>query len=381
MMTRTLAPINESDPFRQLNLFFAAFKRGEAPVVLHARMPQEQREAIAAATVADGAEFAVLSSGSTGAPRLQFRTWESWARYFPEQNKLFGIGPGSRVYFNGSMSFTGNLNLCAGALAAGAELVTSPGLSGRRMREQIDETDADVVYMVPSKLALLARASRGLALNKRVKWIVTGSQILRPEVYDGLRAAFPAALIVMYYGASEAGYISYIEGDEIRENPGCLGRPFPGVAFTTGADGRILVTTAGGVLGAQMPFEMPDLGRVDAKGRLWLTGRSDEAVNIGGYKVNLAYVREVLLKLPLVTDAAVLYTDAGRARARIVAFAVCEGAPGLFEDEILYKLEKRLLPVEVPRRIILLPRIPLNEGGKPDRAALEDLLLSAGPQK
>ena len=52
-----------------------------------------------------------MTSGTTGRAKVLFRTYESWAGFFEEQNRVFGITPDSCMFAQGSLAFTGNLNL------------------------------------------------------------------------------------------------------------------------------------------------------------------------------------------------------------------------------------------------------------------------------
>lgn len=59
-----------------------------------------------------------MTSGTTGRAKVLFRTYESWAGFFEEQNRVFGVTPDSCMFAQGSLAFTGNLNLYMGALYA-----------------------------------------------------------------------------------------------------------------------------------------------------------------------------------------------------------------------------------------------------------------------
>ena len=63
---------------------------------------------------------AVLTSGSSGLSKILFRRVESWADFFPVQNKAFGVDGDSILYTQGSMAFTGNLNMLFSFMAEGA---------------------------------------------------------------------------------------------------------------------------------------------------------------------------------------------------------------------------------------------------------------------
>ena len=68
----------------------------------------------------------------------------------------------------------------------------------------------------------------------------------------GLKQAFPQSRCILYYGASELSYVSYLCGHEMTGNPACVGRPFPGVHITV-KDGEIMADTPCCALGYRLP--------------------------------------------------------------------------------------------------------------------------------
>lgn len=69
--------------------------------------------------------FEVKTSGSTDAPKILRRTFESWADFFPTQNKIFRVDESSRLFMHGDLNFTGNLNALLSILYAGGSVVTT----------------------------------------------------------------------------------------------------------------------------------------------------------------------------------------------------------------------------------------------------------------
>ena len=67
----------------------------------------------------------VMTSGSTGKSKLLWRDYHSWADFFPEQNRVFGVDENTSIFCQGSLAFTGNLNIYMGVLAAGGTLIVT----------------------------------------------------------------------------------------------------------------------------------------------------------------------------------------------------------------------------------------------------------------
>ena len=49
-----------------------------------------------------------MTSGTTGQAKVLFRTFNSWAGFFDEQNRVFGVTENSCMFAQGSLAFTGN---------------------------------------------------------------------------------------------------------------------------------------------------------------------------------------------------------------------------------------------------------------------------------
>lgn len=108
-------------------------------------------------TIPDGAEFAVLSSGTTGTPKLIFRTVNSWYDFFEIQNKVFSICSETVLFIQGSLCFPGNLNMLLGALYAGATIVMSKDILSRKKIAEIEKYKVDTIYMIPDKLRVITK--------------------------------------------------------------------------------------------------------------------------------------------------------------------------------------------------------------------------------
>mgnify|MGYP000000069082 FL=1 len=315
----------------------------------------------------------VLSSGSTGTPKVLYRTYRSWAGFFPVQDEVFHVCESTVLFLQGSLSFTGNTNTLLSVLYEGGTVVTSALLRCHLWEALLRRHAVDCIYLVPSKLQLLGQVLKESVAT--VRTIFTGSQLLTPSMLRRLKAVFPQAEILLYYGASELNYITYAICDDPDRDSRNLGRPFPGIAVEIGADGLIYVTTPYHISGVTMPFSVKDTGAINARGELIFGGRRAAWINKGGFKISTLRL-ELLLKAVLgVEDAAVLPVHEECRGDGAAAFLVA--ARGASPADIRRAVRRSLLPVEVPDRIVFLPALPLNDRGKVDRHQLERALEQA----
>ena len=118
-------------------------------------------------------------------------------------------------------------------------------------------------------------------------------------------------------------------------------------------------------------FQTADRAEAEGTTGFRLLGRSDGIVKIGGRRVDLMEIQQVLKKYPHVTDAYVFSKPEAGGRANDI-FALIEGSMVKIE-QIRQGLPKDLAPHARPRHIKLVEKIPMSASGKYDRSAIETL--------
>lgn len=312
----------------------------------------------------------VMTSGSTGKSKLLWRSYHSWADFFPEQNRVFGVAHDTIIFCQGSLAFTGNLNIYMGVLAAGGTLVVTERFRPRHWLQLIEKYAVNALYLIPSKLLLLPKFMQ--QENWRVRSIISGSQSMGRQEAERLLTVFPKADITLYYGASELNYITYIKAEEMTDDRTLIGRAFRGVQVNVKNE-EIFIDTPYHVEGISLPFSLKDRGRLDASGRLHFLGRTDDIISVNGRKVSTVKVTEALTQLADIEEAAVLSVHVDDADV-LTAFM---GAQHEYSKQELVKLlRKSLEDYELPKQFIFLPQLPHNESGKLDKLALKQILAA-----
>lgn len=192
-----------------------------------------------------------------------------------------------------------------------------------------------------------------------------------------------------FYGASETGGIAYDASDESVPD-GQVGTAMPGVTIMVRPDdeaaagsGRIFVRSDSVATGytegdeersfADSGFLTGDLGFIDSRGYLTLTGRATAAVNVAGRKVHPAEVERVLRSMNGVEDVCVFAAPDPRRGQQIVACIISRQLSTALE--VRQFCASRLAPHKVPRAIVFLPSLPVTARGKIDRVRLLSLVL------
>lgn len=357
--------IHEESIARQLVRFLAYSGTKTVPIIA-TEVSRTQQFDVGA--IPEAACMGVMTSGSTGKSKLLWRSYHSWADFFPEQNRVFGIDAETVIFCQGSLAFTGNLNIYMGVLAAGGTLIVTQRFRPRHWLELMTEHGVNAIYLIPSKLLLLPKFMR--EQNTRVRSIISGSQSMGRVEADKLLEVFPKTEITLYYGASELNYITYIKDSEMTDDRTLIGRAFAGVQVSV-VDEEIFIDTPYHVENITLPFSLKDRGRLDAEGRLHFLGRTDDILSVNGRKVSAVKVSRALMDLPQVEEAAVLVVHVDDADV-LTAFV---GAGQEYSKQQLVKLLRSgLEDYELPKQFIFLSELPHNESGKVDKAALKRLL-------
>lgn len=405
---RKLQIVRESGILGQLVGFLACQGTDRVPLIvpMDAEVPGEflSRE------LPEDACMAVMTSGTSGKNKLLLRTFESWHGYFKTQNEIFHIGSESRLFMQGSLAFTGNLNLYMAQLSVGAVIVAEEVFDPRVWKKDIEDHGADGIYLIPAKLRALRQVyerrkysrsgknghagndsagsvperdtpSEDRIPNEKIRVILSGSQSLGGDEAAGFQKIFPNADLILYYGASELNYITYVHGCDMGKDQTLIGKAFPKVDVRM-KDGEIHVTTDYGVMGVEPDAFIGDYGHLDESGNLYFDGRRDDICNINGRKVSAIRVENALLTVPGVAEAAVRGEKTG-GHDMLAAWVtlkrqVKSGTAGTLESEKsgdqneaeeeskrIHTVLTGILPAaEVPKRIMILDEMPKNESGK-----------------
>ncbi|MBP2632014.1 MAG: yhfT [Firmicutes bacterium] len=309
-----------------------------------------------------------LSSGSTDVPKVLFRTYESWAEFFPIQNQIFKVDVNSILFLHGSLSFTGNLNAVLSVLYEGGSLIVTDLFQCKTWLKTIQEFQVTTIYLVPAKLKTLNKCMNAPITS--VNMIFTGSQLLFSQTAIELKEKFINSSIILYYGTSELNYITYIEYDELIANPLSVGKPFPNVVVSI-EDEYIYIDTPYHVDGVELPYTVYDRGYFE-KQQLIFLGRKENVMNKGGFKVSCVKVEEEIKKIPKVDNIAVVAYQDDKKGSEMAAFIVANAT--IDKDYIRSKIKGSLMAIEIPKKFIFIDEIPLNTSGKVDLQKLKALL-------
>jgi fatty-acyl-CoA synthase len=126
-----------------------------------------------------------------------------------------------------------------------------------------------------------------------------------------------------------------------------------------------------GVFTADGWFNSGDLGRIDADGYLWLTGRAKDVIIRGGHNIDPMVIEETLLKHgDVLLAAAVAKPDSYAGELPVAYVQLIAGAKITAEDLIAFVQQHIPERAATPKEIVLLDKMPLTDVGKPQKPQL-----------
>ena len=125
-------------------------------------------------------------------------------------------------------------------------------------------------------------------------------------------------------------------------------------------------------------FHTGDLGKLDAKGLLYITGRESDMYISGGSNVYPREAEEVLLTHPAVAEVAVLGVP-DRTWGEIgVAVVVCRAGAAVDADALIAFLDGKLARYRWPRQVFFWDALPKSGYGKITKKDVRALLIERG---
>jgi acyl-CoA synthetase (AMP-forming)/AMP-acid ligase II len=113
-----------------------------------------------------------------------------------------------------------------------------------------------------------------------------------------------------------------------------------------------------------------DVGVMDEDGYVRITGRIKEMFIVGGFNCYPAEIENVLCDMPGVARAAVVGVPDERMGEVACAYVVKDAEGELDEAGVIAWSRDQMANYKVPRSVVFLQELPMNAGGKVDKAAL-----------
>ena len=349
----------------------------------------------------------VHTGGTTGAPKIAAQTHASQLACARGIALCSGLAPGEGM-LGGLPLFHVNALVVTGIapMISGARVVW-PGPAGYRDKalyarfwQIIEHYRIAAMSAVPTVYGALAQVPLDADISS-LRLPIVGASPLPSSVREAF-ARHTGCRLLEGYGLTEATCAStWTRPGE--ERPGSVGRVLPGQqvkavrigddgSWTDCAPGETGVLAIGGpavfagyvtghdAAGPRVSREgvvrdgwlnTGDLGRVDADGFVYLTGRAKDLIIRGGHNIDPKVIEDALLTHPAVAAAAAVGRPDRHSGEVPVAYVVPAGPARLDEAELLTWANAAIgEPAARPKHVYPVDVIPVTTVGKPFKPAL-----------
>ena len=291
--------------------------------------------------------------------------------------------------------------LQAGLVMGGTVVLIAGVASLKRVFASIKKYEVTSLSLVPSALAYLQQTTHDYlgSFAGQIRFVESSSAPLPTATRDWLRSVLPESRLYNSYGCTESTACCMLEYSKRADDGACVGTPCVTADIkivdretgepTEGA-GRVIIgggavmegywgdeqTTAQTLKGGYVLTN--DLGYFE-NGELYVLGRLDDVIMVGGHNVSPVEVEDVIMACPLLSDCACVRGVDAVTGERLVLFAVLEPeVAALGEEEALVQLRaylnEHLETFKRPAQIEVVTQIPRTYNGKTDRKQLQQMV-------
>lgn len=350
-------------------------------------------------TGSEAGEVATLiyTSGTTGAPKavmvphrglLHFARVSSASRRLTATDVSYAALPLSHIF--------GIATVLMATVQVGASLVVRRRFDPEDLLQALETPGLSILQGVPTMYSRLLAAHPVPPGPSRLRYVYAGGSALDPTLKRQVEHYFG---VPMHhgYGITEYAGSLYVTSMDAPRTDCSAGFPLEGVELRLGApgdpavapgeSGPIFVRGPGVMLGYYRDPErtrdalLPggwlctgDLGRLDADGALFITGRTKDMIIRSGFNVYPLEVEAVINTFPGVKLSAVVGRSEDDGNEEVIAFFEPLKADSVDVEALRLYLREQLAPYKVPARIVPMDAIPTTVSGKIKKQPLRELV-------
>ncbi len=237
------------------------------------------------------------------------------------------------------------------------------------------KSDYNATALSPSMLRILLGdrfKEKTISVFNKLKYIVINTEKLPEEITKILVKNCPNLRLMFYYGLTEGSRSFFITlSDEEEKYYSSVGKP-------TSDDVKVKIVNDEICIGGGHLFDgywnqeesniengyfkTGDLGYIDERGYLFITGRKKDQINIGGLKISSQEIKEALIKVKGIQEVAVISIEdpiTGESPAALI-----RASEDIEKEYIMSTLKQYLENFAIPKTIVFSDEIPKSETGK-----------------
>lgn len=339
----------------------------------------------------------LFTSGTTAEPKSAILDHDNLLAYVLNTSELASAGEDDAVQLVVPPFHIAGVAGVLSAIFSGRRIVPVARFTPEAWVDTVLAEGVTHAFLVPTMLArivALLRERGGVELPT-LRALSYGGARMPVPVLEAALEVFPNAGFVNAYGLTEtSATVTVLEPDDhraafgsddpaVRARLGSVGRPVPGVeievvgddglAVPPGSEGTIRIRgdqVSGQYVGQGTAVDgegwlvTGDLGAFDDEGYLFVHGRSDDVIIVGGENISPGEVEDCLLRHPAVSAVAVVGVpddEWGEQVGAMVTVAVDADVDG---DQLAAWVRDQLGGLKAPKRVALADELPMTPTGK-----------------
>jgi len=283
------------------------------------------------------------------------------------------------------------------SMIAGTSIVILNGLmSIKGFFDALDNHPVTSLCLPPASLRTIWKASGDKLAEyaDRIDFVECSTAPVTESDKATLRAQLPKSRLYNNYGLSECGAMVMYDFNKYKEQPhGCVGKAMVNSHVVIVDDDHNIIESDSehmGLVANKGPINMKgyykhpeitatvkigeyvytsDIGYIDKDGFLYVIGRTNDTINVGGLKVEPTEVEEAAMLFPGMAECICVPVEDPVTGHGIKLFVVMKQGETFDEAALRKFLKERLENHQMPKLYGVLDSVPRNFVGKPDRKA------------
>lgn len=341
--------------------------------------------------------FSILAtSGTTGEPKGVMLSSEQILQAYWDWSDIVSLRAGDRYPI--VSPFAHGFGINAGLLASLMRLAQMHPIAVFNPDQALELIESAGLSLLAGPPALFARLLSRDDLSRHdissLRVAVVGAASVPTQLVRQMLDVLGFQRVVNAYGLMEGSFVTATRAeDPVEIVASTAGRPAPGMEvriaddagrpLPAGERGEIFIRGYGVMCGYwQAPdltreavdadgwLHTGDIGLCDEQGNLSIVDRKKEMFIVAGFNAYPAEIENLLARHPAVAQVGVVGIPDSRSGEVGCAFVVPAPGTELTPEALIAWARESMSNYKVPRRVFVVPELPLTSNGKVDKAAL-----------
>ncbi len=353
----------------------------------------------------------LFTTGTTGRPKGVMLTYKAVYHILNNTIEGIGIGKEERVLLPLPLNHSFALRVLRAVLYRGGSVILQNGFTfAKEIENNLNEYQCTGLVVVPASIETISRQMQGCfaEIIGRFRYIEVSAGSLSVEQRKRLTKQLPNTIIYNTWGSSESGGALFLNVTEAVSDPEkvrALGKPLSCVQLKfldeagneisggSGHPGRMAIKgdmQMSGYWGQEgLTAETikdgwlltGDMAYLDEDGYVYILGRVDDIINVGGEKVSPVEIENIAGEYPYIRECACIgVPDPKGILGFVPVLFVAVKGNGYSGDDLQVFLKGRMERYKLPVKYIPVQEIPKNRMQKIDRKKLREIWEQKGSE-